>query len=143
MNASLLQEKYNLLLEEHKTLKSKYEETKSKYEDVKCMYAQLKNEYDVLTLEYSENTIIQSMNDMKERYEELVNSSVSLYKYEYLEKKWNNMKEKGTTVVVLLDYLASSLRKMEYDINYNSFLDEKKVEFQMIIMKELLEEGLK
>lgn len=129
MNASLIQEKYNLLLEEHKTLKSKYDETKSKY-------AQLKHDY-------SENTIIQSMNDMKERYDELVNTSVSLYKYEYLEKKWNNIKEKGTTVIVLLDYLASNLRKMEYDINYNTFLDEKKLEFQMNIMKDLLEEGLK
>lgn len=126
---NILQEKYNSLQEDYKELLKKFE--------------QLQRDHEYLKKEYSENMIIQSMNDMKEKYDELIKTTVPIYKYEYVNEKWKNLKQKSQAVIVLLNFLMENIRKMEYDLNYSTFLDEKKIEFQMYIMKELLEECLK
>lgn len=126
---NILQDKYDNLLVDYKELLKNFDK--------------LKKDHDNLKIEYSENMIIQSMNDMKEKYDELVKTTVPTYKYEYIHEKWKNLKQKSQAVIVLLNFLMENIKKMEYDLHYNTILDEKKIEFQMYIMKELLEECIK
>jgi len=106
-------------------------------------YGQLKSEYEILKLEYSENYIIQSMNDMKEKYERLISTSVPNHKHQLVLEKFSKLYKHTTSSIVLLDHIGKNIRSIEKI----SFIYEiknllKKVELQLTTTKDILEEGV-
>lgn len=101
---------------------------------------ELESKYKKLQLEYSENTIIQSMNDMKKRYEQLITSTVSKYKYDILTKKLNDQSKKIYTTVVLTDHILKRLKLLEQYINEGVEMDLYRIEFELLTIKEILED---
>jgi len=106
-------------------------------------YNQLKSEYEMLKLEYSENHIIQSMNDMKDRYERLISTSVPNHKYQLLLEKYSKLCKHMTSSVVLLDHIGKNVRSIEK----MSFVHEIKnllikVDLQLTTTKDILQEGV-
>lgn len=125
-------------------IKREYDKLKKEHDKLKKEHDKFKKEYEKLKYDYSENTIIQSMNDMKEKYEELVSSSIPIYRYEYLEKKYENLKQKSSAVSVLIDYLIMAIGKIENRFTvYDGGIDTAKLEYQLSVMKILLEDSLK
>ena len=106
-------------------------------------YERLKSEYEILKLEYSENHIIQSMNDMKERYERLVSTSVPNHKYQLILEKFSKLCKHTTSSIVLLDHIGKNIRSIEK----LSFIHEiknllAKVDLQLTTTKDILQEGV-
>lgn len=121
-------------------LKAEYHKLFEKYEELNDRYHNLKDEHEKLKKEYSENMIIESMNDMKIKYEELMNTTIPIYRYEFLEKKYADLKKRGAAVAVLLDYTAIYINKIH--VNYGE-IDYEKLDYKLDIMKEMLEECTK
>jgi hypothetical protein len=84
-------------------------------------YNKLLNENEVLKKtisELNENTIIESMNDMKIRYQELMNSTVSLEKYNTIQ----SMFKKAVKVINGIEIINDlSIQKI---IGFNNYIQE-------------------
>ena len=76
---------------EYENLKTQYENLMADYDILKRDYQNLQSEHGKLKTEFSENIIIQSMNEMKERYERLVQSSVPNHKYNLLYERYTKI----------------------------------------------------
>jgi hypothetical protein len=63
---------------------AKYKMLKREYESLSQELKDVKNELESLREEYSENTVIQSMNDMRDKYQELLRTSVPKENYNEL-----------------------------------------------------------
>ena len=103
-------------------------------------YTELNKEHTNLLEEYKENVIIQSMNEMKERYERLLKTSVSKIKYEMLFEKYLKVLKIFSGCTVLLDHTTSLVHKAESGYNRNYL---KKIETDIFIVKEILEDSIK
>lgn len=108
-------EKYNCLLD-------LYNEQNIKYEKLMIDYEKLNNEF-------KENTIIESMNNMKIQYDELIKTTVSKYTYDLVYKKLHRLKQKNTALIILLEYIEKKIENL-----YNKFLygSQRRVEIQQI-----------
>lgn len=101
-------------------------------------YNCLEEEFIKLKTEYSENTIIQSMNEMKSRYDIMIKTTVPSYKYKLLDEKYNNLVKNFVGCSVLIDYIIKLLKKSERDLmNRKDIL--LKAELELITVKEILE----
>lgn len=118
-NTELLQN-YMSLQEEHEQLRLEQE--------------QLKLEHQKLLNEYSENTIIQSMNEMKTRFEDLERNTVSRSTYNTLVKKCQMLIKSMTAASVILDHLSKSV--------YNQNVAAYKLEMEIKILKEIMEDTI-
>jgi predicted nuclease with TOPRIM domain len=144
-----LQEKYNNLQNEYTKLEEKndnlqheYTKLQEKYDSLQEKYDSLQEKYDSLQENYSENMIIQSMNDMKIKYEHMIKSSVSIYKYQILEEKFTRLIRCFSGCSVLIDHTIKVLKESK---NIN-FIDKKnlisKAELELITIKEILEDSI-
>lgn len=106
------------------------------YED---KYNEIFKELQQLKNEYSENTIIQSMNEMRDRYNQLLDSSVPDYKYQGLYEKWYKLHRAAIASLVLTEHVTDLLKNLEEKLLYdrdNSIIRSK---FELQTIKELLE----
>lgn len=124
------------------TLQEKYDGLQEKYDNLQHEYTTLQEKYDSLQENYSENIIIQSMNDMKIKYENLIKSSVSIYKYQILQEKFTRLIRGFSGCSVLIDHTIKVLKESK---NTN-FTDKKnlisKAELELITIKEILEDSI-
>jgi hypothetical protein len=106
--------------------------------NIEELYKELQERHCKLKTEYQENTIIQSMNDMKTKYEELKKNTIPKYKYEDLMTKNNKMEKvlKGTDII--LQHIQKTLDNIE---NVN-MLDRKtltyKIQIEIAIIQEII-----
>jgi hypothetical protein len=100
-------------------------------------------EHSNLTEEFRENVIIQSMQDMKERYERMLRTTVPKIKYDILFEKYLKLLKIFSGCTVLLDHTTGLLHKAEncYNTEYKNYL--KKIETDISIIKDILEDSLK
>jgi predicted nuclease with TOPRIM domain len=124
-------------------MKSDIENLQGQLEEVKNNYYTLLDEHNAMKAEYSENTIVQSMNDMKNKYENMLKTTVQRYKYDNLEEKHDKICRQAMAVTVLIDHVVSSLKRLESKVMMADKTDIYKTELELAIMKELLEVHLK
>ena len=128
--------RYDILQIEYTTLKKSLDELKLKHD-------KLSNEHDALKNDYRENTIVQSMNEMKERYDRLLQTTVSNHKYNILYEKYTKMIRYFTTCSVLIDHIYKLVKQTER-ITYNS--DIKQLLYKIVsgvnITKDIMEDSL-
>jgi CO dehydrogenase/acetyl-CoA synthase delta subunit len=142
---------YKDLLSQYTDLQKEFEEFKEdyknmsiekiKYDELKIEYDELKIEYDNLKTEYSENVIIQSMNDMKSRYERLIESTVPKYKYNMLLEKYNYLIKYFTAATVLLEHVNKNIKKID-KASYTQDKLLKQIEMEIQTTKSILEDGI-
>lgn len=126
------------LQEKNKVLQESLNKLNEKYNCLNEKYNCLEEEFIKLKGEYSENTIIQSMNEMKSRYDIMIKTTVPSYKYKLLDEKYNNLVKNFVGCSVLIDYIIKLLKKSERDImNRKDIL--LKAELELITVKEILE----
>jgi len=101
---------------------------------------ELEVELETLRAEFSENTIIQSMNDMKDRYNHLVATTVGLPNYNKIKGELEEIKRKIIGVGVLVDHVINILKSIETE-TYMTNVKNKiyKIELELLILKEILE----
>lgn len=136
------------LQKENVELKKKNEELKQEYNSLDERYNCLEEEYkcldetyNCLKKEYSENIIIESMNEMKKRYDTIVKTTVPSYKFTLLNNKYNKLVKNFTGCSVLIDYIIKLINKVENDImNRKNILC--KAELELITIKEILEDSI-
>lgn len=108
-------------------------------EELKQSYECLLMEYTRLKEEYQENTIIQSMNDMKKRYDELLETTVSIYKYNRLKTRMEASNNRIIAAVILLERILELLKPVNANGGYLSTTNCFKAELEMSIIKDILE----
>jgi predicted nucleic acid-binding Zn-ribbon protein len=118
------------------------ENEKVDVETLKRDYENLLVEFNKMKLEYSENTIIQSMNDMKDRYNELVNNTVSLYKYKTLETKYNNLYKGCYSSLAILSHIKKLLGKIEKRYIYDPTKSIDRANNDLDTILEILEDSM-
>lgn len=118
----------NKLIDENELLK------KEKYD--------LQKDLDDLKHEYSENTIIQSMNDMKERYEELMSTTVPLYKYNHIKTKYNNIYKTMMGAIILNNHIKKTLEDIDNRLLYDRNATINKIKTELIVINEIMEDIL-
>lgn len=106
---------------------------KKEKDDLESKYKRLQNDY-------SENTIIQSMNEMKERYDKLMLETVPKYRYEILLKKYNSHLKKINAVNVLLHHVIKRLKVIEQNALDGYEMDVYRIEFELLSIREILED---
>lgn len=108
--------------------------------DLKEEYMKLKEEHEKLIRETSENTIIQSMNDMKEEYERVIQNTVPINRFKALEKRYALLFTTCEAAVVFLEHNRKNIFQMN---RYN--YDEKacrKAEMEIIVIKDIIQDAL-
>mgnify|MGYP000421266492 CR=1 FL=1 len=126
----------NLNLEEKSLAKNYFVE----YINLRSEYNDLIDAYDKLKLEYNENTVIESMNDMRDRYNALVESTVSLNKYNKLTDKYNKTMRTIASIPVFLEYILILFKDLEGRLMFEDKKELYKAETQIIIIKEIIED---
>lgn len=111
-------------------------------ETLKKDYENLLVEFNKMKLEYSENTIIQSMNDMKDRYNELVSNTVSLYKYKTLETKYNNLYKGCYSSLAIVGHIKKLLGNIERRYIYDPTKSIDRANNDLDTMLEILEDSM-
>jgi hypothetical protein len=111
-----------------------------KYTFILDKYIKLFRKYKDLKLEYSENTVIQSMNDMKERYEQLQRETVSLYRFNELQQKYKKQSKVINAVLVILENTSKRLRNLDSFLHTDRQKEVYRCEIELLIINELLEE---
>lgn len=75
------------------------------FDELKCKYQLLRREFDDLQQQYNENVIIESMNEMKTRYDSMIRNTVSSTKYNSLLELHKDLLMKTTTVHVISNHI--------------------------------------
>jgi hypothetical protein len=123
-------------------LKRENEKLQKSLNSLKEQYNCLETEFVNLQTEYSENIIIQSMNEMKTRYDIMIKTTVPSYKFTLLNEKYNKLVKNYSGCSVLVDYIIKLIQKSERDIvNRKDIL--LKAELELITIKEILEDSIK
>ena len=131
-----IKDDYDNLQIEYSTLTLDREELKKKYDELVLQHETLKTEY-------SENVIIESMNDMKNKYERLLQTSVPNHKYTLLYEKYIRMVKYMTTSSVLLDHTYKLVRQVERLVYTNDIKSiVNKIENEINITRDILEDCL-
>lgn len=123
-NDSQLQERYNNLEYEYNKLFEEYTELEDKYTELEDKHDEVLKENEELKVkltELNENTIISSMNDMKQKYEELMANSVCLSKYETIKRYYKTNYELVRTCaniqIILKNNIYSLKNVVRRDLN--------------------------
>uniref|UniRef100_A0A6C0E4C9 Uncharacterized protein n=1 Tax=viral metagenome TaxID=1070528 RepID=A0A6C0E4C9_9ZZZZ len=103
------------------------------------MYKKLLQEHEALKHEYSENTIIQSMNDMKEKYNDLIKNTVALYRYDALQERKKVLQNKLIATSVLIDYILLELRHFDNIFMNDGQVDVENLKMQLSVIKGMLQ----
>lgn len=122
------------------SLKKKYDSVLTELETLKDEHASLEAELNKLKNDYSENTVIQSMNDMKERYNELMRTTVSIYKYKDMEHKYYKLYRCTYSMLTLIDHVKKLVNEVDSKIIYdrNNTLDRAKND--LLTMHDIIED---
>lgn len=117
---------------------------KKTYEELVCENNRLRKELDDLKYEYQENTIVQSMNDMKRRYDKLLDTTVPIEEYKRVESRNVSNENKLIAARVFIDKIVNDLRiyeqehmRTEMDI-YNNYKIYR-IQLKLIFLKDVLE----
>ena len=133
-NYDKLQSNYDELQSNYDQLQSDNDELQSNYDDLQSVYCKLKNDY-------SENTIIQSMNDMRDRYLKLIQTTVPNYKYQLLSEKYISLVKRSCASCVFIDHILKSFESINI-IRENERKEMTKIKFQLVNIREILEDDL-
>lgn len=111
------------------------------YQDLKVEYENMQQQYEVLEAEYRENTIVQSMNDMKEQYEELLKTTVSMYRFRSLEDKHNKIVLNANAGSIICNHVIRLLKEIESNLFDTTSRDNLyKAHVQVSIIKDILDD---
>lgn len=116
--------------------KKEFLDLQKKYDQLELKYNELENEHNLLKHETSENVIIESMNEMKKRYDVMIRNTVSMHKHETLIEKYKDLKKTLIGVEMMIKRILQILRKINIDSDGHIF----KIEVELNILKEILEE---
>lgn len=135
---------------DYRKIKDDYDNLQIEYTTLKLDRDNLKEKYDTLVLqheslrkEYSENVIIESMNDMKDKYDRLLQTTVPNHKYNLLYDKYVKTIKYITTSSVLLEHVHKLIRQVErsiYTIDTKSNIH--KIESEISITRDVLDDCL-
>ena len=118
-----------------------YNKLFERYTQLKNQYTQLEDQYTQLEKQYSENTIIQSMNDMKLRYEELVANTVSFGTYEKTSEKYEKLRRVVSSSEILIEHITNVIKKLENQTTEECRTKLYKAQIELLILKEILQEA--
>ena len=139
----LQQQHENNLASSYGSLHEKYSTLKADHAKLKADHETLKTEHATLKTEYSENVIIQSMNDMKQRYDRLMQSTVPKHKYTLVYDKYSRMVKYFSACSILIEHILKTITKLNRTL-YNQ--DTKhiinKIESELITTRDILEESI-
>lgn len=138
-----MQSDYKKIKDDYDNLQIEYSTLTLDREELKKKYDELVLKHETLKTEYSENVIIESMNDMKNKYEKLLQTSVPNHKYTLLYEKYIRMVKYMTTSSVLLDHTYKLVRQVErlvYTHDIKSTVN--KIENEINITRDILEDCL-
>jgi hypothetical protein len=109
------------------------------YIKLESEYTELLDKYTSLLSDYSENTIIQSMNDMKARYDELISTTVPIYKYNQMLEKCKELENNKQAGIVLLQHIIKGLVDCESSRLLNSERVKRlqKAQIGLTLLKEI------
>jgi hypothetical protein len=110
------------------------------YNELLEQFEELKQSHQQLCNDYAENTIVQSMNDMKTQYEELIASTVSTYRYGLIQDKYHKLYRTTSSAGVLIDHILKVVKQIELEYVCNN-IKINKVQLELNILKEILEDG--
>ena len=113
-----------------------------KYQTLLSKYNELLEKYNQLEHDYSENTIVESMNDMKRKYEQLIASTVPSYKYSLLNEKYERATHTIIGSDILIDHIVRGLKKLETMNSIDRTNSLYKVQLELIILKEILQDSV-
>lgn len=106
--------------------------TQRDYQILKDDYQILQEKYSKLLKDTSENTVLQSMNDMKVQYQELLRNTVSKDKYEDLLTEYYRMYSTINGLKILIQNVGKH-------VNTNNTMVYSRIK----IIKEIIEDTLK
>ena len=134
--------KYEALKKQYEALDNDVEKMRNEHILLQKEYDSLQKEYDSLQTNYSENIIIQSMQEMKERYDKMVKSTVPIHKYDILYEKYKKLVKNFSGCTIILEYVIKTLKQL----NRTLFTESKnvlfKAELQLEMIKEILEDSI-
>ena len=145
----ILQQEYEILQQEHATLKTEHATLKTEHATLKTQHTTLKTEHATLKKDYSENVIIQSMDEMKQRYDRLMQSTVPKHKYTLVYDKYSRMVKYFSGCSILIGHILKTITKLNRTL-YNQDNQDKqdtkhiinKIESELITTRDILEESI-
>lgn len=136
--------KYDELKNNHEKLKKEYEELNNSHEKLKNDYEKLTNDYEKLKIDYSENTIIESMNSMKIQYEELLETTVSKYRYKKAYEKWHRLYKINNACSIVLEHCIKSFKILSEKFIYGgpNRTEMDRIRLELSLVKNILEDDV-
>lgn len=127
------------MIEELEKIKIDNENLNKELKVLQEQYEELLDKYDLLETQYSDNIVIQSMNDMKVKYDNMIKNTIPSYRYNALLNKYNTLLKNNSGSVVLLEHVLKMLKKIENNIMYDKNILFK-AELELLTIKDILED---
>ena len=134
--------KYEALKKQYDALEKQYATLDNDVEKMRNEHEILQKEYDSLQTNYSENIIIQSMQEMKERYDKMLKSTVPIHKYDILYEKYKKLVKNFSGCTIILEYVIKTLKQLNRTLITESKNILFKAELQLEMVKEILEDSI-
>lgn len=138
------QEKYTALLEIYTEKTEELKNLQNEHLKLKEEYEKLEEEYKQLKHEYSENTIVESMNNMKIQYEELIQTTIAKYKYDLLYEKWRKLYRVNNAIGVILNHTIRSLQALAERFLYGgqNRLEVERIKLELCMAEDIIEDNV-
>jgi hypothetical protein len=107
--------------------------------ELQIKYDELLKKYDDLLEECKENVIMESMNEMKHKYNDLVKHTVPVYKYNLLTKKYEVTYTTLLSCGAIIDHIAKVLKGLETRYDTSKILQ---AQLELIMLKDIINESL-
>lgn len=130
---------YTSLKQDYEALLNKHDSMILKFKELQLNYDELEEKYNELDENYKENTIIQSMNEMKKKYDSLIINTVPKYRYNLLSNKCEEMSKVFSSVEVIVNHIAKGIKRLDNHgtIDTNAVY---KIQLELLILKEIIQD---
>jgi hypothetical protein len=109
------------------------------YKKLREDYDKLLKDYTALQHECTENTVLESMNDMRDRYNHMLQTTVSIHKYNDVEEQCNKLVEGTIAIKVLTEQISKHMINLESKIVFDSQKLMKKAQVELVIIKDIID----
>lgn len=107
-------------------------------DEILVKYKELLSKYDKLVEECKDNVVMESMNEMKTKYDNMLKNTVPTYKYNALTKKYEVAYTTLISCGVIIDHVSKAIKGLETRYDKSKILQ---AQLELVMLRDIIDES--
>jgi hypothetical protein len=103
-------------------------------------YNELLNKYEKLVEECKDNVVLESMNEMKTKYDNMLKNTVPTYKYNALTKKYEVAYTTLISCGVIIDHVSKVIKGLDNRYDRSKVLQ---AQLELVMLRDIIDESFR